>query len=192
MRSAKQQTKCYEKLMKAIAKDAKKNDISRRLFGKYTAGENTVWLCNGCVVFGIPYAEYEKLYEVCGCPSIEDCAESSMDLKKIITDIVVSPDATECKMTTMAFYNGNGALLNVYSTGKTYGTGNKKEFGTINSIYRDMIDYMPVCVSGYNPKALNRKSPIVFYDDMSELGYAICPVNFDVVQALSNLGFEQN
>jgi len=190
MRTEKQQYNNYVKLMKMISKSVKNGSYAKKVIGKTYPDTDTVYISDSCSVFGIPMHVYEQNYEACKCPSIEECANCNVDLRKIIMDNFCNTDATECTLTTMKFVSGN-RIINVYNTGKTYGTENKTEFGCINEMYSEMISLLPMAIDGYKPKTINRKTPLAFYSDIIDSGYAICPINFDVVQALSNLGFEQ-
>lgn len=189
MKTLKQQYNDYVKLMKAISKIGKKNN--RRVLGRYYAGDNTVYLSDSCCIFGIPYNVYVENSDACKCPSIEECTDCTVDLKKLIIDNYTDFHSDECKMTTMSFTLNSGVVVDIYTTGKTYGTENKTEFGAVNSIYTELLELLPYAVNGYNPKALNGKSPLAFYSDALDTGWAICPMNFDVVYALEKLGFVQ-
>ena len=189
MKTEKQQYNDYVKLMKAIVKIGKQNN--RRIIGRLFNGDNTVYLSDSCCIFGIPYNIYEENYEACKCPSIDDCANCTVDLKKIIADIVTDFNATECAMTSMCFTLNSGVVVDIYKTGKTYGTQNKTEFGAVNSIYTELLNLLPYAINGYNPKTTGSKYPVAYYSDVLETGWAIYPINFNVVQALENLGFEQ-
>jgi hypothetical protein len=187
MKTLKQQYNDYVKLMKAISKIGKKNN--RRVLGRYYAGDDTVYLSDSCCIFGIPYNIYVENSDACKCPSIEECANCTVDLKKLIIDNYTDFNSDECKMTTMSFTLNSGIIVNIYTTGKTYGTENKTEFGAVNSIYTELLELLPC--AGCNPKALNRKNPLAFYSDALDTGWAICPINFDVVSELKKLGFIQ-
>lgn len=189
MKTEKQQYNDYVKLMKAIIKIGKNN--GRRIFARLYDGDNVVYLSDGCCVFGIPYNVYEENYKTCKCPTIDECKECKVDLKKIILDVVNDKEATECTMTTMCFVMRDGAVAKIYKTGKTYGTENKTEFGAVNTIFTDLLDLLPYAIKGYNPKTVRKIYPIAFYSDVLDTGYAICPINFDVVNTLEILGFEQ-
>lgn len=167
----------YVKLMKAIVKTSKNTD-AKKLFIQNHIDTNMVYMSDGCVVFGIPYNIYKENYLACKCPD-PDTAENKLDLRKLIADVMNNNDKIECKFTTMLFNIYNDKLVKVYKI--------NNDFGVINKVYADMISLLPTALCGYMPFTLKKNSPIAFYNNNIDSGYAICPINFDVKRAIDEI-----
>lgn len=174
----KKQKENFIKLMKTLRRITGKNGA---IYTQYSDIDNCVYISDGCVVFPIPTQIYEENYQTAKFPSFDSVLNSTRDLRKFITDIMNNENKICCNMTTLFANVGNEKFVNIYNCGS--------DFGMVNKRYIDLVNLLPFALRGYNPYSINTKSPIVFYSDVINAGYAILPIYSRVEELFNRLGF---
>lgn len=177
----KKQTDNFIKLMKTLRRITGKNSV---IYTQYSDIDDCVYISNGCVVFPIPKPIYENNYSVANLPSFDTVLNSKMDLRKFIADNMNDENKIQCRMTTLFAgigVRGEEKFANIYRCGS--------DFGMVDKRYIDLISLLPFALKGYDPYAVNIKSPIVFYSDVIDMGYAILPIYSKVEELFDHLGF---
>lgn len=183
MKTQKQQDADYLKLMKAMVK-LSKNGYHKKLFTEYDAEHAIVYLSDGHIIMPVPERTYINNIEAAKCPSIDMVYNSKIELKKFIMENWNNENKIQCKKTSVLLnMERNGEkLANVYKCGDSFGVADKR--------FVDLIGLLPDWLSdGYSPYALNTKSPLVFYSDILDMGYAILPIYCKVEDIFDRLGF---
>lgn len=182
---SKKQIQNYIKLMKAVKKYSNRN-YSGAVFTEWVKEDAVIYISNGHFVFPIPEEIYITNCVECKLPNIKEVEESKIKLKKLIMD-TVNNNPTTFRLTTLLFnlntYDDE-RLVNVYKSKIS------NDFIVVDKRYADLIKLLPPTLSGYDPYALNTKSPIVGYtESYLTMGYAVLPINADVADILDKIGF---
>ena len=151
------------KIMMIMARNAKKK--GRQLYIQVVSHEiykEIVYICDGCCIFPIEKTVYDANVVKYGF----DKAGINQDLYKLMRDAYDA--GSDAKITPITFDNSGSLTTRIVRYNKGY--------AMLDTIYTDLINFLPSVLCDNTIHGKDDKSPFTGYKESCDLGYCILPI----------------